>query len=1543
MMKNVTVNGQPETLTGLDFDYTQVTTVKGCHCRNPWSYAGVQYNGGCRQGLPAGVSSPGITAHTSWCYIDDGCSGAGQLGGYSYDICTTEGGRLTDAGAACELPTTYDGVTLYDCITYNHSLGTTGDKAWCFTSSSTGEWSYCAPWSCSAAVKRQCPAANPATSGANLASWATTDCLEALCNARQALANISQCTQDSQADQDMLVQRYAFLNASAGFNEVLQQQDSTAGSLEAYCTTKYGQLCVDQVLDPACPALFRANNVWYLSSNTTKLCSTGCLQVLCALQEQGKARVKGGSNLDLNAASAKGVFVPAGSCADAQLESRVRWMIMQYLDAYCDWQGSANLACNKVLSPPQQCAADNLLEASAGTFSDGSTADEWYSASSTCSWTISLPDQPYISLNFTQFDTENMYDVVTVEDFDGVIGMFSGTDTPPALSTDTGLMRVNFTADGTIQGHGFAASYLASTSPQVQLPTCTGKTKLLQVVLRSRQYGAELSWLITARGVFNALNAPSSLNIVMAGGMLPSSLRPKVPAAIAEAANPEYKDFRSYYSYACLPIGDYALNMYDSYGDGWNGGRISLTQSLNVTTGCLLVSDTATKYNKTVPFIITEDADINSAACSSLTNPGAISAPYYIEVGLVIVGEDSKTFNLAKQRKLKQAVALLMDVDTGQASIQSIFQATTNDLSSIEWGNKSSVAIFNATTTGSSSANADSQNVDVQFARQVTQIQTIEESGSNGSTQHSKQQTVSSTQQRKESRYQPEEGARGLSVRQLLQQQRQQSAGDGNGGFHSDNSGTMAALAKFAVPIPDLVASAVFDDVSKQLQAAQEQLVNSPATAGVAANAAAAVSGGVAAARSAQELGQQTDSGPAVCAAAAVAGVDDAAALGEIGSGESRRLQQLLILNQHGHWQQQQPVAATGSAAAAPKPGAEDTVVQAAGMNDPNVENEGSDTASLTNALAAQPVYGPSGITNASEAVSSELLGILRPIKPTTGIQQTGHSSKGVGQLQHVMITQSFREAFLGAGKGAGSGSSSSMDGSGSIGSSTNDVVILADGHPGTIAFDAGGYVVPISVPAGQTAGSDSGNAAIAFQAVSPGRVLLEGAGLSVAATTQAAASPQQQQQWYQQEAAVAGAVKRRQRIAAVPAHAAVAIVNNGRLDPLFTNRQSRAGSSNSNSTGSQLPAGRRTGSADVYANGSAIVPEAIRAGPGHVIKEGWQPPFRLAGPKRPIRHKAGKHFSPTAIHDVPQHLRPVAGRTTLTAATAADEAIGSNGKLQRQLLATNTSGNGLLIISRISGYESWNAATAAATVLEDLVTNGTLHSTLAAQGWSVNLGLAYTKVGKNALRWAGLTFQQKIIIAAASGGVGVCLTALVFWLWIRRVRGKGAARVPVPPVYQHNVGNNRYNSSGIRADGNNSRGVAPPVHANGRNNATGHNNQQQRHSQSSIPSYSPVPTNGQSPGVMRGSSPAAPAPVSPGCPNSRNNPARSSSPAPIFAAGPGMYPQVLNIGPYSPSGVALSPNNAGGYQGGVPQQQQHYGARAADSPRASGALQGWL
>ncbi|KAF8072527.1 hypothetical protein HT031_000187 [Scenedesmus sp. PABB004] len=920
---NATVGGGAATLTGLDFDFCQTTTVNGCHCRNAWAYAGDTHAGTCRQGLAGGGALPGFSAATPWCFVDgvDGgtCAGSGYVGGHMVDICTPEGGRVAVSGAACELPASYGGALMYDCLAYN--LTAPGGAAaaaapWCFTNATAGAQEACAPWSCGAAVRRACPPFDPAAPppDAALPGWAAPACLEALCSARQALANISQCAAtDGPADRAALAGAYSYLAASPAFGALLAGATGAA-SLGAHCAAASGELCVDALLDPACPALYRAGNRWFMDATPAGLCDTGCLTALCRLQEAAKASVQGTPSWEQHVAAARGFSPPGTVCADAALETLVRWTLMAEMDRSCGWPGPASLACNRLLSEPQLCAAETALTALAGDVSDAVPPGGRYAPSSACAWTVSTPNLPFITLNFTTFDTEPLYDVLTVEDSDGVIGMFSGDALPPALSTDTGVLRLRFVSDSSLQRGGFAASYSASASPQVALPACGAREKLVQVVLRSRAYGAELSWLVTSRSSIAALNPPSALNIVMAGGLLPAALRSKVPRGVAAVADGEYGDYRSYYSYACLRLGEYSLHLYDSYGDGWDGGRLSLTQMLSASSGCQLLSATTAAADVSLPFTITvrlrarepgrtgagvvprarcrappltaaappllpqEDADTSSAACASLVSAGAAES-WYAEAGIVVRGEHTGSFNLAKQRKVKEALALLLDVDAAGVSIQELANASAADLAATAWGNRSAAQ---ATGVGGGGGGGDGGGAPIG-------------------------RVLLAAAQRGAPPAAPPAG----SVQALLHEQGawQGPAPEAGGG------GRREALRRLARPVSELVASGALDAGQRQLQQVADQLREQERGGPTAAPPAP---GAWPLEPECAEPGQCQPG--AVCAAACA---------GPAG----RRLQQLLTLSQEGDWL---------DADAAPAPAA-------------------AGGASVAAVLAAQPLQAPGG------------------------------------------------------------------------------------------------------------------------------------------------------------------------------------------------------------------------------------------------------------------------------------------------------------------------------------------------------------------------------------------------------------------------------------------------------------------------------------------------------------------------------------------------------------------------------------------------------
>jgi hypothetical protein len=274
-------------------------------------------------GLPAGRSNPLIGPDSSWCYVDpSSCPNAKHLDGYAFDFCGPPAGRVTADGEACRLPADYQGVPLYDCASYNQTASGAAAAPWCFTASS-GAPAACAPLTCSQGVERACPAGPPppaAAAAEALAAWAAPRCAKALCDARAALANVSACVADTEAQRVALVAAYAALNASSSFGAALAAADAAANAsspaapaaalagLSAFCDARHGQLCVDDVIAPACPSIFRANNYWMLRTSADALCDLGCLTAMCGLQQRRR---------HFNASTGM-------PCADAELENLIR-------------------------------------------------------------------------------------------------------------------------------------------------------------------------------------------------------------------------------------------------------------------------------------------------------------------------------------------------------------------------------------------------------------------------------------------------------------------------------------------------------------------------------------------------------------------------------------------------------------------------------------------------------------------------------------------------------------------------------------------------------------------------------------------------------------------------------------------------------------------------------------------------------------------------------------------------------------------------------------------------------------------------------------------------------------------------------------------------------------------------------------------------------------------------------------------------------------------------------------------------------------------
>ncbi len=108
------------------------------------------------------------------------------------------------------------------------------------------------------------------------------------------------------------------------------------------------------------------------------------------------------------------------------------------------------------------------LTSNSGSFNDGSGSSN-YGDNLRCSWLIDVRSGSIITLNFSNFDTESTYDVVSVYDGSSssstLLGSFSGSSVPSSVVSSSDRMYVTFTTDGNGTASGWSATYTSSSAP----------------------------------------------------------------------------------------------------------------------------------------------------------------------------------------------------------------------------------------------------------------------------------------------------------------------------------------------------------------------------------------------------------------------------------------------------------------------------------------------------------------------------------------------------------------------------------------------------------------------------------------------------------------------------------------------------------------------------------------------------------------------------------------------------------------------------------------------------------------------------------------------------------------------------------------------------------------------------------------------------------------------------------------------------------------------------------------------------------------------
>ncbi|MES2593470.1 MAG: CUB domain-containing protein [Bacteroidota bacterium] len=117
------------------------------------------------------------------------------------------------------------------------------------------------------------------------------------------------------------------------------------------------------------------------------------------------------------------------------------------------------------LPPPVYCSGSVNFTAPAGSFDDGSGTDN-YGNDADCSWFIQPANAATITLTFSTFNTQGGQDVVEVYNEatspPSLLGAFSGSAIPSAVTLNGSSMSVHFTSNSTTTDLGWAAAYTST-------------------------------------------------------------------------------------------------------------------------------------------------------------------------------------------------------------------------------------------------------------------------------------------------------------------------------------------------------------------------------------------------------------------------------------------------------------------------------------------------------------------------------------------------------------------------------------------------------------------------------------------------------------------------------------------------------------------------------------------------------------------------------------------------------------------------------------------------------------------------------------------------------------------------------------------------------------------------------------------------------------------------------------------------------------------------------------------------------------------------
>jgi len=214
----------------------------------------------------------------------------------------------------------------------------------------------------------------------------------------------------------------------------------------------------------------------------------------------------------------------SGTTLPGQLTASSGKMLIQFTSdgstVNAGW--SANYVGNPITT---YCNGTTTLNAATGTVSDGSSSNN-YSNNSDCYWLISPTNAASVKLTFTSFKTESTNDKLYV--YNGtttnapLLGTYSGSSKPPALTASSGKILLRFVTNGSVTKSGWSAKYTSTAAFCSGTTTLTSNSGTITDGSGSKYYdhNADCKWIIKPSGAgsvtltFSSFSTESGMDLV---------------------------------------------------------------------------------------------------------------------------------------------------------------------------------------------------------------------------------------------------------------------------------------------------------------------------------------------------------------------------------------------------------------------------------------------------------------------------------------------------------------------------------------------------------------------------------------------------------------------------------------------------------------------------------------------------------------------------------------------------------------------------------------------------------------------------------------------------------------------------------------------------------------------------------------------------------------------------------------------------------------------------------------------------------------------